>query len=218
MMIQKDCYRTILFIWVICAPLIYVFLRFIPFAWLSYPLAAVPAFMMGFALYFFRVPKRETAQGDNVVTSIADGKVVVIEKVFEKEYINGECIQVSVYMDFFNVHVNFWPLDGEVEYYKYHPGKYMLAFLPKASELNEHSSVGINTAYGKILFKQLAGTFARRIVTYATPGEKCLKGTQCGVIKFGSRLDIYLPLDADIKVKLGDYARSCETVIAELHK
>ncbi len=217
-MIQKDCYRTILFIWIICALLIFVLLRFIPFAWLSYPLAAIPAFMMGFALYFFRVPKRELAQGDNVVTSVADGRVVVIEKVFEKEYINGECIQVSVYMDFFNVHVNFWPLDGEVEYYKYHPGKYMLAFLPKASELNEHSSVGINTAYGKILFKQLAGTFARRIVTYATPGEKCLKGTQCGVIKFGSRLDIYLPLDADIKVKLGDYAKSCETVIAELHK
>ncbi len=217
-MIQKDCYSTILFVWLICAPLIYLLLRFIPFAWLSYPLAAVPAFMMGFVLYFFRIPQRETAKGENVVTSVADGRVVVVEKVFEKEYINGECMQVSVYMDFFNVHVNFWPLDGEVEYYKYHPGKYMLAFLPKASELNEHSSVGINTAYGKILFKQLAGTFARRIVTYASPGEKCQKGTQCGVIKFGSRLDIYLPLDADIKVKLGDYARSCETVIAELHK
>ncbi len=217
-MIQKDCYRTILFIWIICAPLVYVMLRFIPFPWLSYLLSVFPVTLMGFSLFFFRVPSRTTVEGDNVVTSVADGKVVVIEKVFEEEYINGECIQVSVYMDFFNVHVNFWPLDCEVEYYKYHPGKYMLAFLPKASELNEHSSVGIKTAYGPILFKQLAGTFARRIITYATPGSKEIKGTQCGVIKFGSRIDMYLPLDADIKVQLGDYVKACESVIAELHK
>ncbi len=217
-MIQKDCYRTILFIWLICAPLVYVMMRFIPIPWLAYLLSVLPVTFMGFTLFFFRVPERTVVAGDNVVTSVADGKVVVIEKVFEKEYINGECIQVSVYMDFFNVHVNFWPVDSEVEYYKYHPGKYMLAFLPKASELNEHSSVGIKTAYGPILFKQLAGTFARRIVTYANPGENVLKGEQCGVIKFGSRIDMYLPLDSDIKVQLGDHVKACESVIAELHK
>ncbi len=217
-MIQKDCYRTILFIWLVCAPLVYVMMRFIPIPWLAYLLSVLPVTFMGFTLFFFRVPERTVVAGDNVVTSVADGKVVVIEKVFEKEYINGECIQVSVYMDFFNVHVNFWPVDSEVEYYKYHPGKYMLAFLPKASELNEHSSVGIKTAYGPILFKQLAGTFARRIVTYANPGENVLKGEQCGVIKFGSRIDMYLPLDSDIKVQLGDHVKACESVIAELHK
>ncbi len=193
-------------------------MRFIPVPWLAYLLSVLPVTFMGFTLFFFRVPKRNVAAGDNVVTSVADGKVVVIEKVFEKEYINGECIQVSVYMDFFNVHVNFWPINGKVEYYKYHPGKYMLAFLPKASELNEHASVGMKTEYGPILFKQLAGTFARRIVTYATPGNNEIKGDQCGVIKFGSRIDIYLPLDADIKVQLGDYVKACESVIAELHK
>ncbi len=218
MIIQKDCYRTILLIWLVCAPLVYVMMRFIPIPWLAYCLSTVPVSFMGFSLFFFRVPSRNTVQGDNVVTSVADGKVVVIEKVFEKEYINGECLQVSVYMDFFNVHVNFWPIDSEVEYYKYHPGKYMLAFLPKASELNEHSSVGIKTQYGPILFKQLAGTFARRIVTYADPGAIVKKGEQCGVIKFGSRIDIYLPLDADIKVQIGDYVKACESVIAELHK
>ncbi len=218
MIIQKDCYRTILLIWLVCAPLVYVMMRFIPIHWLAYCLSVLPVAFMGFSLFFFRVPKRNTVPGDNVVTSVADGKVVVIEKVFEKEYINGECLQVSVYMDFFNVHVNFWPIDCQVEYYKYHPGKYMLAFLPKASELNEHSSVGIKTAYGPILFKQLAGTFARRIVTYAKPGANELKGDQCGVIKFGSRIDIYLPLDADIKVQLGDHVKACESVIAELHK
>ncbi len=216
-MIQKDCYRTILLIWLVCAPIVYLLLRFVPIHWLAYLLSVIPVAMMGFSLFFFRVPGRNTVEGDNVVTSVADGKVVVIEKVFEKEYINGECLQVSVYMDFFNVHVNFWPIDCIVEYYKYHPGKYMLAFLPKASELNEHSSVGIRTKYGPILFKQLAGTFARRIVTYATLGDSEQKGEQCGVIKFGSRIDMYLPLDADIKVQLGDHVKACESVIAELH-
>lgn len=218
MIIQKDCYGTILLTWIICAPLTYVLMRFIPYPFISYPLAIIPVFFMGFSLFFFRVPRRTTVQGDNVVTAVADGKIVVIDKVFEKEYINGECIQVSIYMDFFNVHVNYWPVDGEVTYYKYHPGKYLLAFMPKASELNEHSSVAIRSPYGDVFFKQLAGTFARRIVTYATPGNKEKKGDQCGVIKFGSRIDMYFPLDTEIKVKLGDYVKACETVIGELHK
>ena len=193
-------------------------MRFIPIPVIAYILSIIPLTLMGFSLFFFRVPRRTIVQGDNVVTSVADGKVVVIEKTFEKEYINGECIQVSVYMDFFNVHVNYWPIDGEVTYYKYHPGKYMLAFLPKASELNEHASVAIRSKYGDVFFKQLAGTFARRIVTYATPGNLEKKGDQCGVIKFGSRIDMYFPLDTEIKVKLGDYVKACESVIAELHK
>ena len=152
------------------------------------------------------------------VTSVADGKIVVIDKVVENEYIKGECLQVSVYMDFFNVHVNYWPIDGDVTYYKYHPGKYMLAFLPKASELNEHTSVGVRSEYGDVFFKQIAGTFARRIVCHANPGTDILKSDECGIIKFGSRIDMYLPLDAEIKVKLGDTVRGSETVIAELRK
>lgn len=175
-------------------------------------------FFMGFVLFFFRVPVRQRTGDDNAVTSVADGKVVVIEKVYEPEYIKGECLQISVYMDFFNVHVNFWPVDGEVAYYKYHPGKYMLAYLPKASELNEHSSVGMHTVYGDVFFKQIAGTFARRIVTYADPGTSVRKSDECGIIKFGSRIDMYLPLDAEVKVKLGDCVKACETVLAELHK
>lgn len=218
MIIQKDCYRTILGIWLVCAPLAFLLLRFIPYPFISYPLSTIPVFFMGFSLFFFRVPKRSVVPGDNVVTSVADGKVVVVDKVHESEYVKGECIQVSVYMDFFNVHVNFWPIDGEVTYYAYHPGKYMLAFMPKASELNEHSSVAIRSRYGDVFFKQLAGTFARRIVTYATPGEKWKKGEQCGVIKFGSRIDMYFPLDSEIKVQVGDYVKACETVIAELRK
>ena len=218
MIIQKDCYSTILFIWIICAPLTYVMMRFIPVPVVSYLLSIIPVTLMGFSLFFFRVPSRVTVTGDNVVTSVADGKVVIVEKVYEDEYVKGECLQVSIYMDFFNVHVNYWPVTGEVSYYKYHPGKYMFAFLPKASELNEHSSVAISSPYGDVFFKQIAGTFARRIVSHAVVGRKAVKSRECGIIKFGSRVDLFLPLDADIKVELGQCVRGAETIIAELKK
>ena len=218
MIVHKDCYGTILLVWLICAPLAYLIMRFIPWPFISYPLCTIPMFFMGFVLFFFRVPVRQRVGKDNEVTSVADGKVVVIDKVFDSEYVNGECLQVSVYMDFFNVHVNYWPIDGDVTYYKYHPGKYMLAFLPKASELNEHTSVGVRSEYGDVFFKQIAGTFARRIVCHAKPETEIRKSDECGIIKFGSRIDMYLPLDAEIKVKLGDTVRGSETVIAELHK
>ena len=218
MVIHKDCYGTILLVWLICAPLAYLILRFIPWSFISYPLCIIPMFFMGFVIFFFRVPNRVRVGEDNHVTSVADGKVVIIDKVYEDEYIKGECIQVSVYMDFFNVHVNYWPVDGEVTYYKYHPGKYMLAYLPKASELNEHTSVGMRSQYGEVFFKQLAGTVARRIVCYAQPGNLETKSDECGIIKFGSRIDMYLPLDAEIKVKIGECVRGSETIIAELQK
>lgn len=218
MIIHKDCYLTILIVWLICAPLTFVILRFIQYPVLSYILCIPTMFMMGFVLFFFRVPKRVSVAEDNEVTSVADGRVVIVEKVYESEFLKKECLQVSVYMDFFNVHVNFWPVSGEVLYTKHHQGKYLLAFLPKASELNEHTSTAIRSEYGDIFFKQIAGTFARRIVCNAEPGKMEIKGKECGIIKFGSRVDHYLPLDADIKVGLGDYVKGCETVIAELRK
>ena len=216
MIIHKDCYSTIIKVWIVGALSVFLFLKFIPWPAVSYLLSIIPLFVMGFVMFFFRVPQRNRVEGEKVVTSVADGRVVVIEKVYEPEHLKCECMQVSVYMDFFNVHVNFWPIDGEVTYYKYHPGKYLLAYLPKASELKEHTSVGIKGEHGEVFFKQLAGTFARRIVCYAKPGSHELKGDQCGIIKFGSRIDMYLPLDADIKVKLGDFVRASESVIAEL--
>lgn len=218
MIIHKNCYGTILLVWLICAPIAYLSLRFIPWTLLSYVIVAICMFFMGFVLFFFRVPERTCHVDKDQVISVADGKVVIIDKVIENEFIKGECLQVSVYMDFFNVHVNFWPFDGEVTYYKYHPGKYLLAYLPKASELNEHTSVGMKTEFGDIFFKQIAGTFARRIVFNAKPGDLVKKADECGIIKFGSRIDMYLPLNAEINVKLGDYVKACETVIAKLHK
>lgn len=218
MSIHKDCYSTIGIVWAVGLILAGLLLFFLPVPVITIPLCILIFSVMLFILFFFRVPQRNVVEGENVVTSVADGKVVVIDKVYEPEYFKGECLQVSVYMNFFNVHANFWPISGEVTYYKYHPGKYMLAFLPKASELNEHSSVGIRSAYGDVFFKQLAGTFARRIVTDAVPGEKEVKGELCGIIKFGSRIDMYLPLNTDIKVSLNQKVKACETVIAELRK
>lgn len=217
MTIHREGRKIILSVWLIGALLITVNTLFIRNIYCSCTLSAICLFFMLFVLFFFRVPSRKTAPGDNVVTSVADGEVVIIDKVFEPEYFKGECIQISVYMDFFNVHVNFWPIDGELSYYKYHPGRYFLAFLPKASELNEHASVAVKSPYGDVFFKQMAGTFARRIITYSEPGHK-VKGTQCGIIKFGSRIDMYLPLDAEIQVKVGDNVTACETVIANFKK
>lgn len=218
MIIHKNCYGTILLVMGICLPIVFLILWLIPWTFVSYPLATIPVFFIGFVLFFFRVPLRQRVGDDNVVTSVADGQVVVIDKAFEPEFLKKECLQVSVYMDFFNVHVNFWPADGEVTYFKYHPGKYLLAYLPKASELNEHASTSMTTPYGDIFFKQIAGTFARRIVSYAKPGLRTVKAEQCGIIKFGSRVDMFLPLDAEIKVKVGDYVKACDSIIAELKK
>ena len=216
--IDNDSYGTIFTSWCICAVLIFLAARFIPIIWISLPICLAMMVFMVFITWFFRVPNRTTPFADDarLVTSVADGKVVIVEKVFEKEYLKKECIQISVYMDFFDVHCNFWPITGEVTYYKYHPGKYLLAFYEKASELNEHSSSAMKNQYGEILFKQIAGTFARRIVCYSEPGKIEYRGDQCGVIKFGSRIDMFVPLEAEVKVKLGDQVRAVESVLAIL--
>jgi len=216
MRIDTDSYGTILGVAVVCLLLIILALRFIQNPWISLLLSIILLFFAIFVTWFFRVPERDRNISQGVVTSVADGKVVILREAYEPEYLKRDCIQVSVYMNFFDVHANFWPATGEISYYKYHPGKYLLAFLPKASEKNEHSSVGMLTPKGEIFFKQIAGTFARRIVCYAEDGELESCGEQCGVIKFGSRIDLYLPLDADIQVKLGDEVRACESIIAVL--
>ena len=216
--IDNDSYGTILISWCICAVLIYLTATFIKNPWISLPISAVLVLFMVFITYFFRVPNRTAPDADNdrLVTSVADGKVVIVEKVFEKEYLHKDCLQISVYMDFFDVHCNFWPINGKVTYYKYHPGRYILAFHPKSSELNEHSSSCLKNDYGEVFFKQIAGTFARRIVCYSEPGNMENRGDQCGVIKFGSRIDHFIPLDSDVKVKVGDKVRAVESILAIL--
>ena len=211
MKIDKNSRGTLALVFTGCAVVALVFIFLVRIPWLVYPMLAMLIWVCVWQLAFFRIPKRLRMGSDKLVTSVADGKVVILEKVYEK------CIQLSVYMNFFDVHANFWPVDGRVDYYRYYPGKHFFAFKPKASEENEHSCVGIVTAQGRqVFFKQIAGGFARRIVCYGKSRGDARSGEQCGIIKFGSRIDIFLPLDAEIKVSLGDYVRACETVLAEI--
>ena len=217
MRIDHNSYGSVAIAWMVAGILIIIFrlLHFSP--WLFWILTALVLAIAIWQTLFFRVPVRKSPGSESVVTAVADGRVVIKEKVFEPLFLNRECIQVSIYMDFFDVHANFWPVDGVVTEYKYYPGEHFLAFKPKASEENEHACTVIRTDAGKeILFKQLAGTFARRIVCYSKPGLRTKAGEQCGIIKFGSRIDMFLPVDADIKVKIGDNVRACESVIALL--
>ena len=214
---DKNSRGTILLAWLAGAVVLVPLWIWVDIPWLNISLSVILGIFMCFVTWFFRVPVRPAPEGRNLVTSVCDGKVVIVEKAFEKEFLKKECWQVSAYMDFFDVHCNFWPVEGTVEYYKYHPGKYMLAFLPKSSDLNEHASSCIRTSGGhSVFFKQIAGTFARRIVCYSRPGLEVTRGEQCGVIKFGSRIDLFLPLEADIRVKIGDHIRAIETVVAVL--
>ena len=197
--IDKDSKGTITGLWLFLAALAACAILFIGNLWIRVPVLLVILALAFFVFWFHRVPDRDIPEGDErLVTSVADGKVVIVERVYEKEFFKSDCIQVSVYMDFWDVHTNFWPMSGRISYYKYHPGRYLLAFLPKASEKNEHSSTAIANSHGEIFFKQIAGTFARRIVCYSQEGESVERGKQCGIIKFGSRIDIFLPLDVEI--------------------
>lgn len=217
MKIDKNSYGTLAMVYIVSIAVVAPLFIFHCNPVVKWVVFAIFLWFCAWQTCFFRVPVREKSGDDKLVSSVADGKVVIIEKVFEPEYLKRDCIQVSTYMNFWDVHANFWPVSGEVSYYKYHPGKHFLAFKPKASEENEHTCIGIRTEDGQeVFFKQLAGTFARRIVCYAKEGMKVIAGEQCGIIKFGSRIDMYLPLDADIRVELGVEPRACETIMAEL--
>lgn len=217
MKIDKDSHGTILSVWAICLVLFLLLCLLTDKVWILCPAGLLLGGFAVFSIFFFRLPDRTGPGNEKTVTSVADGEVVIVDHLFEKEYLKRECIRISIYMDFMNVHANFWPVTGEVTYCQYHPGKHKLAFLPKSSDLNEHATTAIRTPEGKeLLFKQIAGTFARRVVSYSKPGLQVQAGEQCGIIKLGSRIDFFLPIDADIKVDEGDIVRACETVIAEL--
>ena len=161
----------------------------------------VSIFTLLLILQFFRNPKRISEINDSLIISPVDGKVVAIEKVYEKEYFKEERIQVSIFMSPINVHVTRYAISGIIKFSKYHPGKYLVAWHPKSSELNERTTVVIeNKVFGKVLYRQIAGALARRIVNYAKVGDLVTQGEDAGFIKFGSRVDLFLPLDSKIKV------------------
>ena len=168
-------------------------------------------------LQFFRNPKRKTKINKENIISSVDGKVVIIKKVFEKEYFNDERIQVSVFMSPLNVHVTRHPISGLVKFSKYHPGKYLVAWLPKSSELNERTTIVVNNeVFGDVMFRQIAGVLARRIVNYSKEGLNVVQGADAGFIKFGSRVDLFLPTDIKVNVQEGDKVKGGIDVIATI--
>jgi phosphatidylserine decarboxylase len=171
--------------------------------------------LFAWTVFFFRYPKRKINYGENNILSTADGTVVVIEEVEEKEYFNEKRMMISVFMSPMNVHINWYPFAGEVKYAKYHPGRYFVAYNPKSSEHNERTSIAVTLDENKdVLIRQVAGIMARRVVCYSKKGDKVKQGEEMGMIKFGSRIDFFLPLDVKINVKMGQKVKALETIIA----
>ncbi|HEY2726952.1 MAG TPA: phosphatidylserine decarboxylase family protein [Parafilimonas sp.] len=220
MIIHREGYRIIgagAFIFVLINILSFYFFAD-QAAWLSYIILFISLVIFLLIIFFFRIPKREHTFSENKIVAPADGKVVVIEQINDTEYFHDSRIQVSIFMSPLNVHINRVPVDGTVVYNHYHKGKYFVAWHPKSSLLNERHSIVIENSYGAILVKQIAGALAKRIVNYAQPGKIFKQGEEFGFIKFGSRVDVLLPLNANIEVQLGQVVKSGVTVIASFNQ
>lgn len=177
--------------------------------------AAVFLLVAAWVVYFFRDPERSGARGDRLVISPADGRIIQIADVSEPSFITGPAIRISVFMNIFSVHVNRYPVSGTVRYLHYNPGKFVNAAAEKASLENEQMSIGLDTPHGRVLVRQIAGLVARRIVTYCREGDAARQGERLGMIRFGSRVDVFLPPGATVKVRVGEHAAAGVTVLAE---
>jgi phosphatidylserine decarboxylase len=190
--------------------------KYIDINWLRITVQLIGLFFYVMILQFFRNPNRSIAPNEHTIVAPVDGKVVVIEEVFEEEYFKDKRLMVSIFMSPINVHVTRYAVSGTVKYSKYHPGKYLVAWHPKASTENERTSVVVeNKVFGEIMYRQIAGALAKRIVNYAKEGDVAVQGTDAGFIKFGSRVDLYLPLGTKVNVKLQDKAVGNHTIIAQ---
>ena len=216
-MFHKEGYKIIAITFLFIAISAVLADKFVVALWLKYVIFFALFVILFLILQFFRNPKRNTVLNDNTVVSPVDGKVVVIEEVYEPEYFKDKRLQVSVFMSPINVHVTRYPISGKVAFSKYHPGKYLVAWHPKASTENERTTVVVeNPIYGKVLYRQIAGALAKRIVNYAKQDDDAVQGTDSGFIKFGSRVDLFLPLDTNIKVTLNQKVKGGESIIAEI--
>jgi phosphatidylserine decarboxylase len=217
MRIHKEGYWLIPVCTIIIVALLALLWWAIPFMIVQYTLAVAAFILWVLVVRFFRNPQVECPAKDNILYAPAEGKVVVIEKVFEPEFLKEDRIQVSIFMSPLNVHVNRSPIKGIIEFFKYHPGKFLVAWHPKSSTENERTTVCVKTENGtQILMRQIAGAVARRILFYPKEGDKVETGESVGFIRFGSRVDVFLPLDAEIKVKIGDLTSGGTTEIATL--
>ncbi|WP_430400401.1 phosphatidylserine decarboxylase family protein [Flavobacterium sp.] len=215
-MFHKEGSKIIFVTLIIVVGVIFLSDAFISIVWLKSLILLLAIFLLVMVLQFFRNPKREIDNSDNHILAPVDGKVVVIEEVYEPEYFKDQRLMVSIFMSPINVHVTRYALNGVVKYSKYHPGKYLVAWHPKASEENERTTVVINNrVYGEVMYRQIAGALARRIVNYAEEGMRAVQGKDAGFIKFGSRVDLYFPLGTEINVKLNEIAVGGKTVISK---
>jgi len=215
MRLHKEGYNIILVTFIILALLSVATWFFIP--WKILQILFFVGFFIEFiwTISFFRVPKRDINFNDNHILSSADGEIVAIEEVTESEFFNDNRIMISVFMSPFNIHVNWYPFKGKVIYTKYHKGKYHAAYNPKSSTNNERNSIVLEKEKGKaVLIRQIAGIMARRIISYSKKGDSANQGEEFGIIRFGSRVDFFLPVDAKINVKIGQNVRAQKTVIA----
>jgi phosphatidylserine decarboxylase len=194
--------------------LIFTFLG--QWAFISYPLAVILGAIWFWVFWFFRMPTRVATVGDDLIISPCDGKVVVIEETTETEYFQDRRLQISIFMSPLNVHVNKYPMSGIVQYVRYHKGKYLVAWHPKSSTENERSTIVVKGNKAEILIRQIAGAVARRICVYAKKSDHAIQNEELGFIKFGSRVDLYLPIGTKVNVKIGDIVENSVSVIATI--
>lgn len=214
-MLHKEGTKLIGFSFLIFAIINLIVITFAPA--LSIWILIITLILWGLVLQFFRNPVRSIPQkDDSIVYAPADGKVVVIEETTESEYFGDRRLQVSIFMSPINVHVNRNPISGIIKYYRYHKGEYLVAWHPKASTENERTTVVIDNGKKEILLRQIAGALAKRIIAYVKEGQRVEQGEDMGFIKFGSRVDLYLPLDAKIEVQIGDVVKGNKNIIARL--
>lgn len=218
-MFHKEGYQIILVSFLIATAIALITQNYVANPYLRWGILVLNLVFLILILQFFRNPNRNTIPDVNEIIAPVDGKVVIIEEVYEKEYFKDKRLQVSIFMSPINVHVTRYPISGEVLFSKYHPGKYLVAWHPKSSELNERTTIVVsNETTGPVLYRQIAGAIARRIVNYAKVGDQAQQGEDAGFIKFGSRVDLFLPLDAKINVRLDEHVRGGEQSIATIGK
>ncbi len=217
MRIHKEGRTTILIVIVTIAVILALIIAFSLYNfWILTLLGAASLLVLLQTLMFFRIPQRDILIKENSIVAPADGRIVLIKEVEVNEYLHEKRLQVSIFMNMFNVHVNWYPCAGDIVYYKYHPGDKMVAWHPKSSEKNEHTTVFLNQGRHIIGVRQVAGLIARRVICKARIGKQVLQCSELGIIKFGSRVDILLPQDAEVRVKKGQKVWGCETLIADL--
>ncbi|MDA8948009.1 phosphatidylserine decarboxylase family protein [Flavobacteriaceae bacterium] len=214
-MFHKEGYRIIMNTFVLVALIAILAEYKISIEWLKTLVQIAVLILLVLVLQFFRNPKRTTPKNEKHLIAPVDGKVVIIEEVFEKEYFKDKRLQVSIFMSPLNVHVTRYTMSGVVNFSKYHPGKYLVAWHPKSSELNERTTIVLeNEVFGEILYRQIAGAVARRIVNYAQKGSPVVQGEDAGFIKFGSRVDLFLPLNTPLDIKVNDHVKGGVQTIA----